>query len=142
MPPTSAPGFRMERAVVRVAPRVLFGALSLAAPEEQASNGEITDSMCSGLARPHDASLFRNYIHECCRPAHHGKPVGRFQAVGSWFVANATKGLIVEFREQLEAGDGHAERLLFLMDKGRDGEVSSGSPSRPGRGTSPAKGVP
>jgi hypothetical protein len=43
-------------------------------------------------------------------------------------VANATKDLIVEFREQLEAGDGQTERLLFLMDRGRDGEVSSGSP--------------
>jgi hypothetical protein len=42
MPPTSAPGFRMEKAIVGVAHRVLFGALSF--------NGEITDRMCSGLA--------------------------------------------------------------------------------------------
>jgi hypothetical protein len=47
MPPTSAPGFRMEKAIVGVAHRVLFGALSFAAPEEQAFNGEITDRMCS-----------------------------------------------------------------------------------------------
>jgi hypothetical protein len=43
---------------------------------------------------------------------------------GSWFVAKATKDLIVEFREQLEAGDGQAERLLSVMDKYRDGEMT------------------
>jgi hypothetical protein len=43
---------------------------------------------------------------------------------GSWFVAKATKDLIVEFREQLEAGDTQAERLLFRMDSDRDGGVS------------------
>lgn len=43
---------------------------------------------------------------------------------GSWFVAKATKDLIVEFREQLEAGDSPAERLLYRMDKDRDGGVS------------------
>jgi hypothetical protein len=64
MPPTSAPGFRMEKAIVGVAHRVLFGALSFAAQEEQAFNGEITDRMCSGVARPHDASPFRNYVHD------------------------------------------------------------------------------
>jgi hypothetical protein len=86
MPPTSAPGFRMEKAIVGVAHRVLFGALSFAAREEPAFNGEITDRMCSGLARAHDASPFRNYVHECCRSAHHGKPMGRFQewAASSW----------------------------------------------------------
>jgi hypothetical protein len=43
---------------------------------------------------------------------------------GSWFVAKATKDLIVEFREQLEAGDSQTDRLLFQMDKDRDGGVS------------------
>jgi EF hand len=43
---------------------------------------------------------------------------------GSWFVAKAAKDLIVEFREQLEAGDTQAERLLSRMDRDRDGEVS------------------
>jgi hypothetical protein len=56
------------------------------------------------------------------------KAYGAIPGVGSWFLANATKDLIVELREQLEAGDGQAERLLFLMDRSRDGEVSSRSP--------------
>jgi EF hand len=43
---------------------------------------------------------------------------------GSWFVSKATKDLIAEFREQLEAGDGQAERMLFRMDRDRDGGVS------------------
>jgi len=127
MPPTSAPGFRMEKAIVGVAHRVLFGALSFAAQEEQAFNGEITDRMCSGLARPHDASpfeiTFMNVVGQRTIESLWGD-----SRVGSWFVVNVTKDLIVEFREQLEAGDGQAERLLFLMDRGRDGEVSSGSP--------------
>lgn len=43
---------------------------------------------------------------------------------GSWFVSKATRDLIVEFREQLEAGDGQAEGLLSRMDRDRDGGVS------------------
>ena len=43
---------------------------------------------------------------------------------GSWFVARATKDLIGEFRQQLEVGDSHAERLLFRLDRDRDGGVS------------------
>jgi hypothetical protein len=41
---------------------------------------------------------------------------------GSWFVARATKDLMAEFREQLEAGDHHAARLLFPRDGTRGGE--------------------
>ncbi|HEY4051820.1 MAG TPA: hypothetical protein VGM27_33620, partial [Acidobacteriaceae bacterium] len=43
---------------------------------------------------------------------------------GSWFVGKATKDLMVAFRKQLEAADGTAERLLFRMDRNRDGGVS------------------
>jgi EF hand len=43
---------------------------------------------------------------------------------GSWFVGRATKDLIHEFRDQLEAGDSHAERLLFRLDRDGDGGVS------------------
>ena len=43
---------------------------------------------------------------------------------GSWFVSKATRDLIVEFREQLEAGYGQAEGLLSRMDRDRDGGVS------------------
>jgi hypothetical protein len=43
---------------------------------------------------------------------------------GSWFVGKATKDLMVAFRKQLEAADGPAERLLFRMDRNRDGGVS------------------
>jgi hypothetical protein len=57
-------------------------------------------------------------------------------------VANATKDLIVELRERLEAGDGQAERLLFLMDRVEMAKSPAEVRSRPGRGTSPAKGVP
>jgi hypothetical protein len=43
---------------------------------------------------------------------------------GAWFVAKATKDLIGEFRDQLEAGDTRAERLLFRLGKDRDGGIS------------------
>jgi EF hand len=43
---------------------------------------------------------------------------------GSWFVGRATKDLIVEFREQLEAADSPSEKLLSRMDQDRDGGVS------------------
>ena len=48
-------------------------------------------------------------------------------APGGWGAGSspkATKDLIGEFREQLEAGDGQAERLLFRMNRDRDGGVS------------------
>jgi hypothetical protein len=43
---------------------------------------------------------------------------------GSWFVAEATTDLILEFKAQLALAESQNERLLFLLDKNGDGKVS------------------
>jgi hypothetical protein len=44
--------------------------------------------------------------------------------LGSWFVAPATRELFHEFKEQLAVGETQDARLLFLLDKDKDGKVS------------------
>lgn len=43
---------------------------------------------------------------------------------GSLLVGRATKDMILEFKEQLEEGEGRTERLLSRMDKNGDGKIS------------------
>ena len=43
---------------------------------------------------------------------------------GIFFVAEATRDLFVEFKEQLAAGESQEQRLLFLLDKNGDGRIT------------------
>jgi hypothetical protein len=43
---------------------------------------------------------------------------------GSWFVAEATRDLFVEFKQQMAVGESQEQRLLNLVDKDGDGKIS------------------
>lgn len=49
---------------------------------------------------------------------------GDSKVYGSWFVADATRDLFLEFRKQLSVGENQNQRLLNLMDQDGDGKIS------------------
>lgn len=64
----STPNLHTESAILRIVACVLFSALSLAAQKEQAFEGAITDSMCSGAAG-HTAMLKKGQSFADCAAA-------------------------------------------------------------------------
>jgi hypothetical protein len=66
------------------------------------------------------ATTFMNVID----PATGENLWGDSKTLGAWRVAAATKDLVVEFKEHLEASEDQVDRLLFLMDKDGDGKIS------------------
>jgi hypothetical protein len=47
-----------------------------------------------------------------------------FRQWGSWYVPEATRDLLYEFKEHVAMGETQNDRLLFLMDQKGDGKIS------------------